>query len=196
MNEAHAEVCGGAEWEAHMHQELLPTLTASLVLGHHVLEIGPGYGAATSWLVDRVDKVTAVEIDSALADRLVTKQAASPPSLEVIVGDASSLTFGDDTFDSVCCFTMLHHVPTVAIQNRLLAEALRVLKPGGPFFGSDSLASDRLHRLHTDDTYNPVEPSTLFVRLQTVGFDQVTVAAGESRMTFVAYKAAEPGPES
>lgn len=54
---------------------------------------------------------------------------------------------------------MLHHVPTVALQNRLLAEVLRVLRPGGVLIGSDSLASNDLHLFHDGDTYNPVEPA-------------------------------------
>ena len=54
---------------------------------------------------------------------------------------------------------MLHHVPTLALQNKILAEAFRVLRPGGVLIGSDSLPSNDLHHFHDDDTYNPVEPA-------------------------------------
>ena len=54
---------------------------------------------------------------------------------------------------------MLHHVPTAALQNKILAEAHRMLKPGGVFIASDSLASNDLHHFHVDDTYNPIEPA-------------------------------------
>ena len=77
------------------------------------------------------------------------------------MGDATGMTFGDASFDSVATFTMLHHVPTAAAQDRILAEALRVLRPGGVLFGSDSLASNDLHEFHAGDTYNPVEPAAL-----------------------------------
>ena len=62
---------------------------------------------------------------------------------------------------------MLHHVPTTALQNKILAEAFRVLRPGGVLIASDSLASSGLHGFHEGDTYNPVEPASVISRLQT-----------------------------
>jgi hypothetical protein len=62
----------------------------------------------------------------------------------------------------------------------MLAEARRVLRPGGTLVGSDSLASDRLHRFHEGDTYNPVEPATLLTRLQTLGFTETSITVGQS----------------
>jgi SAM-dependent methyltransferase len=88
-------------------------------------------------------------------------------------------------------FTMLHHVPTTARQNQILAEALRVLRPGGVLVGSDSLPSDGLHAFHEGDTCHPVEPSTLLVRLQTLGFGAVMVAVDEVLM----FTARKPGPQ-
>jgi SAM-dependent methyltransferase len=79
-------------------------------------------------------------------------------------------------------FTMLHHVPTRALQDALLASALRVLRPGGTLVGSDSLASDALHHFHAGDTYNPVEPAALLTRLQTIGFAEITIMVGERLM--------------
>ena len=87
-----------------------------------------------------------------------------------MTGDATALGYPDASFDSVGMFTMLHHVPTRALQDRILAEALRVLRPGGTLIGSDSLPSDGLHQFHEGDTYNPVEPAALLTRLQTIGF--------------------------
>jgi SAM-dependent methyltransferase len=74
---------------------------------------------------------------------------------------------------------MLHHVPTERQQNAILAEILRVLRPGGTLIASDSLASVQLHEFHVDDTYNPIEPSGLLPRLRTIGFDEVTVSVGK-----------------
>ena len=50
---------------------------------------------------------------------------------------------------------MRHHVPTRALQDKVLAAAFRVLRPGGTFLGSDSLPRDALHQFHEGDTYNP-----------------------------------------
>ena len=49
------------------------------------------------------------------------------------------MSFSDHTFDGDVCFTMLHHVPSAAMQDRLLSEVARVLRPGGIFAGTDSL---------------------------------------------------------
>jgi ubiquinone/menaquinone biosynthesis C-methylase UbiE len=92
-----------------------------------------------------------------------------------VFGDAAALEYPDASFDTVVTFTMLHHVPTRALQDRVLAEAFRVLRPGGVFLGSDSLASDGLHGFHEGDTYNPVEPSAFLTRLQTAGFAAITL---------------------
>jgi len=100
-------------------------------------------------------------------------------NVDVMVGDAADMAFADASFDSVGTFTMLHHVPTAALQDRVLSEAFRVLRPGGVLIGSDSLASNDLHHFHVADTYNPVEPAALLIRLQILGFARITIMVDE-----------------
>ena len=168
MNENHAEVCGSPEWADHIQTEILPSLTQHADLGDEMLEIGPGPGAATAWLCDRVKRLTAVEIDEEAAATLAAVYEGS--NVEIVVGDATDLGYPDESFDSVGSFTMLHHVPTAALQNKILAEAFRVLRPGGVLLASDSLASNNLHHFHEGDNYNPIEAGTVISRLQTIGF--------------------------
>jgi ubiquinone/menaquinone biosynthesis C-methylase UbiE len=187
MNENHARVCGGPEWAAFLQTELLPGLAGPLDLGRELLEVGPGPGASTEWLRGRVERLVALELEKEAADRLTARFADT--NVEVVIGDASAMQFADESFDSAGCFTMLHHVPTFATQNKLLAEVLRVLRPGGVLVGSDSLPSDRLHHFHEADVYNPVEPGTLLTRLQTLGFTDITVTV-DGTLKFIAHKAA------
>jgi SAM-dependent methyltransferase len=189
MNDNHAKLCPSPEWADHIQNEVLPPLTAGLSLGRDLLEIGPGPGAATEWLRHRVDRLTAIEVDPAAAGELTGRFAGS--NVEIVTGDATRLAFADSSFDSVGTFTMLHHVPTVPLQFRVLAEAFRVLRPGGVLFGSDSLASSGLHEFHADDTYNPVEPASLLSRLQALGFGKITIAVDDV-LTFTAHRP-EPG---
>ena len=190
MNENHSKLCPSPEWADWIRGELLPSLTAGVDLGAEMLEIGPGPGAATGWLRHKVRRLVALEIDQEAAAKLAVQHDGS--NVEVAVGDATAMTFGDASFDSVGTFTMLHHVPTVAAQNQILAETLRVLRPGGVLIGSDSLAGNDLHDFHAGDTYNPVEPAAFLTRLQTLGFGKITIGV-DYVLTFVAHKPAGDG---
>jgi ubiquinone/menaquinone biosynthesis C-methylase UbiE len=178
-------LCATPEWADHIHREVLGALLSEINLGDEMLEIGPGPGAATEWLRTRVRRLVAIEVDPNAAQELATRYAGS--NVEVVTGDASRLGFDDASFDSVGTFTMLHHLPTLALQNKVLSEAWRVLRPAGILVGSDSLGTTELHEFHAGDTYNPVEPSTLMPRLQTIGFDHVMVSVGYD-LRFVARK--------
>ncbi|HEU5419034.1 MAG TPA: class I SAM-dependent methyltransferase [Streptosporangiaceae bacterium] len=186
MNENHARLCPSPEWAAHIQDEILPSLLRHADLGADMLEIGPGPGAATEWLRHRVRRLTAVEVDEAAAARLSDRYAGS--NVEVVTADAARLGYPDESFDSAGTFTMLHHVPTLALQNMILAEAFRVLRPGGVLIASDSLASNDLHHFHAGDTYNPVDPGSVLSRLQTIGFARITVIVDDV-LKFVAHKA-------
>lgn len=156
MNEAH-QLCGSDEWRAMIRDVILPRAIGDLDLGDDVLEVGPGYGATTDVLADAVPKLTAVEIDEELAAMLVDRYAARD-HVEVVRGDATDLPFEDRRFSAAASFTMLHHVPTAELQDRLLAEVARVLRPGAPLVAGDNLASEEMEAGHVDDTYNPVDP--------------------------------------
>jgi ubiquinone/menaquinone biosynthesis C-methylase UbiE len=173
VNENHAKLMPGPEWAAHIQDEVLPQATAGVELGAELLELGPGPGAATDWLRHRVSRLTAVEHEEEAVARLAERFAGT--NVEVVCGDAAALEFSDASFDTVATCTMLHHVPTRALQDRVLAEAFRVLRPGGVFLGSDSLPSDALHQFHEGDTYNPIEPAAFLTRLQTAGFASITL---------------------
>jgi SAM-dependent methyltransferase len=191
MNENHTQLCPSPEWAAHIQDEVLPFLATITTFGDYVLELGPGPGAATDWLRHRVRQLVAVESDEEAAGRLVERYAGT--NVDVVIGDATQLDFASETFDSVASLTMLHHVPTFWGQQRLLQEAFRVLKPGGAFFGSDSLSSNGLHHFHEGDDYNPVDPASFLVRLQAVGFQQLTIAV-DYDVKFVARKPEQSTP--
>ena len=185
MNENHAKLMPSPEWAAHIQDEVLPQATAGVELGADLLELGPGPGAATDWLRHRVSRLVAVEQEDEAAARLAARYAGT--NVEVVTGDAAGLGYPDASFDTVVACTMLHHVPTRARQDKVLAEAFRVLRPGGTFLGSDSLPSDDLHRFHEGDTYNPVEPAAFLTRLQTVGFTAITLRVAHN-LIFTARK--------
>lgn len=173
MNENHKQ-CGSDEWRAVVRDSILPWALGGVDLGDDVLEVGPGYGATTDVFAESVPKLTAVEIDAELA-RTLKDRFADHDSVIIVEGDATALDFPDRRFSGAVSFTMLHHVPTAALQDRLFSEVARVLRPGGVFALGDSLASEELREHHHGDTYNPVDPEGLTGRLQAAGFAQAEV---------------------
>jgi SAM-dependent methyltransferase len=98
------------------------------------------------------------------------------------------MPFDGGRFSAVVCFTVLHHVPSPALQDRLFAEAFRVLRPGGVFAGTDSLPNLRFRLIHLFDTMVTVDPATLPARLEAPGFGDVEVATIPRRVRFRARK--------
>jgi SAM-dependent methyltransferase len=178
MNLMHRWLCRSGWWSRVMRERVLPWALRRVDLGAEVLEIGPGYGAATRDLAGRAPRLTAVEIDRRLAERL---RREFDGAVRVIQGDGTALPLPDQVFSGVACFTMLHHLPSPELQDRLFAEACRVLRPGGVFAGSDSLPSLGFRLLHLGDTMVPLAPQTLPDRLAAAGFVDVEVTAVPGR---------------
>jgi ubiquinone/menaquinone biosynthesis C-methylase UbiE len=173
MNLIHRWACSSARWKKVVETYIMPWTLEGLSLGSHVLEVGPGPGVSTDLLRSRVAHLTCVEADRALAEALRRRQLNS--NVHVVCEDATAMSFSDDTFDGAVCFTMLHHVPSAAMQDRLLSEVARVLRPGGIFAGTDSLYSRSFRLLHLFDTMVVVDPETFPERLKAAGFDDIQV---------------------
>lgn len=187
VNIAHDELCSSPEWAAYLRDDILKRLLADVDLGSNMLELGPGPGAATEVLRARVARLTVLELDAGAAHKLEARFAGD--NVTVLVGDCTNPDLPNESFDSIGCFTMLHHIPTSELQREVLVEAFRVVKPGGVFLGSDSVASNGLHQFHADDTYNPVDPNWLLIQLLTIGFRPVSLTVA-NELLFAAYKPA------
>ena len=131
--------------------------------------------------------MTALEVDPALAELL--KRRMSGTNVTAIQGDASAMPFEDATFSGAVAFTKLHHVPSSALQDRLLREVHRVLRPGGIFAGTDSVWSPVLWLIHIGDTLVPVDPHTFKSRLENAGFANVQIESERKRFRFSARRA-------
>ncbi len=177
MNAEHLEILASDEWRGILRDLIFPYALAGVDLGADVLEVGPGPGSTTDLLRAELPHLTAVEIDEELASALRARLADT--NVEVVHADATAMPFEDGRFTGAVSFTMLHHVPTGELQDRLFAEVARVLQRGATFVASDSVASDDLAALHTDDIYNPVDPKTVEGRMRAAGFDSVAVRFNE-----------------
>jgi SAM-dependent methyltransferase len=172
MNLPHRLICRSAPWRWTVECWVIPWALDGLDPGEDVLELGPGPGLTTDVLRGRAARLTALEIDPRSAS---LQERLENTNVEVVEADATAIPFPDGSFSAVLSFTMLHHVPSVSLQDRLLAEARRVLRPGGVFAGTDAVPGVLLRLAHIGDTVVPVDPATFGQRLEAAGFNEVEV---------------------
>lgn len=99
------------------------------------LDVGAGLGALGLALAPRVREVVAVDRDEAMIERA---RATAPENVEFLVGDGEQLAFGAFEFDFAGTIRTLHHTRRPEL---LVAELVRVVKPGGTILVVDQLAS-------------------------------------------------------
>jgi ubiquinone/menaquinone biosynthesis C-methylase UbiE len=186
VNRIHNVVCSSRWWARGVENKLLPWGLKDVELGDEALEVGPGFGATTRVLARRPGRLTVLELEAASCERL---RGELGDSVEVVQGDGTQMPFPDASFSGAACFTMLHHVPSPELQDTLMAEVLRVLRPGAAFAGTDSLGQGVLFKLiHIGDTCVLVPPDELAERLAAAGFETPRVKTAGRSFKFVARK--------
>ena len=108
-----------------------------------ILDVGSGTGRALLAIKRSHPAVRLVGIEPSPEMRSLGSHERPSRSNELIDGDAQSLSFGDESFDLVCEFGALHHIPKPRIA---VCEMLRVARKGifisdGNNFGQGSLVS-------------------------------------------------------
>jgi SAM-dependent methyltransferase len=184
VNLIHRWLCRSAYWRKALEQRVVPWVLSGVELGPDVLEVGPGPGLTTDLLRLRIARMTALEIDPALANSLALRLGGR--NVTVIQGDATAMPFGDARFSGAVSLTMLHHVPSPELQDKLLREVRRVLKPAGTFAGVDSRQSFTMRLIHIHDTLVPVDPSTFSTRLEAAGFQDILIETNPYAFRFYA----------
>jgi ubiquinone/menaquinone biosynthesis C-methylase UbiE len=133
-----------------------------------------------------VRRLTAIEVDPKAAKSLRARLSGS--NVDVVTGDATAMPFREAQFSGGVSFTMLHHVPSQQLQDKLLGEVWRVIKPGGEFVGSDSLQSIFMRLIHIGDTLVPIDPDRFGVRLESAGFEVLEIEKQRDAFRFRARK--------
>jgi ubiquinone/menaquinone biosynthesis C-methylase UbiE len=95
--------------------------------GGKMLDLGCGTGFLINLAKDLFDEIHGVDVTQAMLDRVDT----SSGNINLHNGPAEKVPFDDGTFDLVTAYSFLHHT---ADAKAVLAEAFRVLKPGGLFY--------------------------------------------------------------
>jgi 16S rRNA A1518/A1519 N6-dimethyltransferase RsmA/KsgA/DIM1 with predicted DNA glycosylase/AP lyase activity len=115
MNLLHRLLCRSALWRWTVERCVIPWVLEGLDPGADVLELGSGPGLTTDVLRERTARLTAVELDPRLAASL--QERMKNTNVEVVETDATAMPFPDGSFSAVLSFTMLHHVPSVTLQD-------------------------------------------------------------------------------
>ena len=109
---------------------------------HRVLDLGSGYGGTARFLARRYDcnvlGVNLSEVQNRRARRLNAEQGLQS-KVAIVDGSFESLEVSDSSFDAVCSQDAMLHSGE---RSKVVAEAARVLKPGGVFAFCDIMQAD------------------------------------------------------
>jgi ArsR family transcriptional regulator len=118
--------------------ELLPLL-GLLEPAWVVADLGCGTGSLTHAIAPFVQRVIAVDGSAAML-RTARARVGNLPGIEIRRGDLETLPIEDATLDAAFLVLVL---PYVAEPGRVIAEAARVLKPGGRLLITDLMPHER-----------------------------------------------------
>src|SRR5215217_6326948 len=110
------------------------TATQADLRGKHVLEVSCGHGGGASYLHRTFHPASYTGLDLNPAGIEFCRKRHQLPGLDFVHGDAEQLPFAEHSFDVVLNVEASHLYPHFP---RFLAEAARVLKPGGHFLYTD-----------------------------------------------------------
>lgn len=109
--------------------------------GMDVLDLGCGVGYGTALLAEQARRAVGVDVDPETIAYARRRYAA--PNVEFREDDALALGVPDGSFDVVCSFETIEHVPDA---DAFVHEVRRVLRPGGAFLVSTPRAERTLAR--------------------------------------------------
>jgi ubiquinone/menaquinone biosynthesis C-methylase UbiE len=96
-----------------------------------VVEVGCGTGRMTGRLSGRCGQVWA--LDHSVDSLCVAREKVGDTGVRFVQADAGYLPLRPGVAEGALSCQMLEHLPTTALRERAVAEAARVLKPGGRF---------------------------------------------------------------
>ncbi|MCL2543185.1 MAG: class I SAM-dependent methyltransferase [Nocardioidaceae bacterium] len=177
MSDLESVFCRTPVWRVFARRFVVPRVLPDAGLGPDVLEIGCGSGAMAAEVLrarPAIERYVATDVDPSMVGLARRQLARFGDRAEAQVVDAAGLPFDDASFDTVCSWLMLHH----AIEwERVLADVVRVLRPGGRLVGydlADSARSRLVHRL-TRSEVRMIDPDELRAELVRLGLADVSV---------------------
>lgn len=156
--------------------------------GQSILDIGCGDGKFTRSLTDLFATVTGVDVKEKSISKAKAAAAAEGSRAEFMVADGKALPFDDASMDAVVISNSLHHIPE---PHKGLAEAARVLKPGGILYVMEPIASGHYHeatKVVNDETIVRREAYEAVLELASHGFSEVSESMYRQQRIFDSFE--------
>ncbi|MXO64473.1 methyltransferase domain-containing protein [Altericroceibacterium endophyticum] len=136
--------------------------------GKTVLDIGAGYGGGARVLTSQygAEHVTCLNIavKENCRNRAMNEEAGLSERITVTDGSFDDIPYDDESFDVIWSQDAILHAPDRAA---VMAEAVRVLKPGGHFIFTDPMQADDLEN---SDDLQPIYDRIHLANLASFGF--------------------------
>jgi len=190
MSAVERSFCRNPLWAGFARKAVLPWALQGVSPVGELLELGSGSGAMAAGTAQTFPdlKLMVTDIDPAMVTA-ASQRLRGHPQITVAEADVTDLPFEDGRFDVVASYLMLHHVIE---WQQALAEAVRVLKPGGTFVGYDLVRTRVAEWIHIVDRspYRLINYDEFAPALAAAGFHQVRVtrALGAQVTRFVAHR--------
>jgi len=151
--------------------------------GKDVVDVGCGGGALVRALSDCGARVTGMEIsESQMADAIAHDDGRGA---RFVVGRAERMPLEDASVDIVVFMRSFHHVPASDL-GAALAEARRVIRPGGAVYVAEPLAEGEffeLTRMVDDETEVRAQAQAALGRAADAGLDRETTVDYHAPLT-------------
>jgi len=127
-----------------LYEKKLARTQQYLTFEAEVLELGCGTGSTAIWLAQDVHRIVASDYSPAMIEiAKVKQQSAEITNIEFLCSSIWELPFGENCFDAVLAFNLLHLVEDY---DEHIARTFELLRPGGVFVSSTPCAASSLIR--------------------------------------------------